>query len=36
MNNLTQSVPLDAAAIGGVLDDLEAFGGEVRTVVCPG
>ena len=32
----TQSVPLDAAAINRVLDDLETFGGEVRTVVCPG
>ena len=33
---VTQSVPLDAAAINRVLDDLEAFGGGVRTVVCPG
>lgn len=33
---VTQSVPLDAAAINRVLDDLEAFGGEVRTVVCSG
>lgn len=32
---VTQSVPLEAEAINGVLDDLEAFGGEVRTVVCP-
>jgi propanol-preferring alcohol dehydrogenase len=32
---VTQSVPLDAAAINRVLDDLEAFGGAVRTVVCP-
>ena len=31
---VTQSVPLDAAAINRVLDALEAFGGEVRTVVC--
>ncbi len=30
---VTRSVPLEAAAINAVLDDLEAFGGEVRTVV---
>ena len=30
---VTGSVPLDAAAINGVLDDLEHFGGGMRTVV---
>jgi propanol-preferring alcohol dehydrogenase len=30
---VTQNVPLDAASINRVLDDLEAFGGAVRTVV---
>ena len=32
---VTQSVPLDAAAINRVLDGLEAFGGDVRAVVTP-
>lgn len=32
---VTQSVPLDAAAINRVLDALESFGGEVRAVVTP-
>ena len=33
---VTQSVPLDPAAINRVLDDLEAFGSDVRAVVNPG
>ncbi len=33
---VTQTVPLEAAAINRVLDDLEAFGGDVRTVVSTG
>jgi threonine dehydrogenase-like Zn-dependent dehydrogenase len=33
---VTQRLPLDAAAINGALDELEAFGGEVRSVVGPG
>ncbi len=34
---VTRTVPLEAAAINGVLDDLEKFGGATRTVinVCP-
>jgi 2-desacetyl-2-hydroxyethyl bacteriochlorophyllide A dehydrogenase len=32
---VTQTVPLDAAAINRVLDGLEAFGGDVRAVVLP-
>jgi propanol-preferring alcohol dehydrogenase len=32
---VTRVVPLDAAAINGVLDDLEAFRDDVRTVICP-
>jgi propanol-preferring alcohol dehydrogenase len=32
---VTQTVPLDAAAINRVLDGLEAFGGDVRAVVTP-
>jgi propanol-preferring alcohol dehydrogenase len=32
---VTRVVPLHADAINGVLDDLEAFRGEVRCVVCP-
>ncbi len=31
----TNTVPLDAAAINGVLDALERWGGEVRTVIVP-
>jgi propanol-preferring alcohol dehydrogenase len=33
---VTQTVPLDAAVINGVLDGLAAFGGDVRTVISPG
>jgi propanol-preferring alcohol dehydrogenase len=33
---VTRTVPLDAAAINRVLDGLEAFGGEIRAVVCTG
>ena len=33
---VTRRVPLDAASINGVLDDLEAFDGAVRSVVIPG
>ena len=33
---VTQTIPLDAAAINGVLDGLAAFGGDVRTVISPG
>lgn len=32
---VARSVPLEAAAINGVLDDLEACGGAVRTVIRP-
>jgi len=32
---VTQTVPLDAEAINQTLDDLEAFGGGVRTVITP-
>ncbi len=32
---VTRTVPLDADAINAVLDDLEAFGGAVRTVIVP-
>ena len=32
---ITRTVPLDASAINGVLDDLEAFRDDVRTVVQP-
>ncbi len=32
---VTRIVPLDAAAINGVLDDLEAFRDDVRTVIRP-
>ncbi len=32
---VTHSVALDAPAINRVLDELESFGGGVRTVVCP-
>lgn len=33
---VTRSVPLDAAVINGVLDELAAFGGDVRTVISQG
>jgi propanol-preferring alcohol dehydrogenase len=33
---VTATVPLDAAAINGVLDDLEHFRGGMRTVIVPG
>lgn len=33
---VTRNLALDAAAINGALDELEAFGGEVRSVVSPG
>ncbi|HUG04377.1 MAG TPA: zinc-binding dehydrogenase [Steroidobacteraceae bacterium] len=33
---VTQTIPLDAAAINVVLDELAACGGDVRTVVSPG
>ena len=32
---VTRVVPLDAATINGVLDDLEAFRDDVRTVIRP-
>lgn len=32
---ITRTVPLEAEAINGVLDALEQFGGEVRTVITP-
>ena len=32
---VTSTVPLDAEAVNAVLDDLEAFGPEVRTVITP-
>ena len=32
---VTDTVPLDAAAVNGVLDDLERFRGGVRTVIVP-
>ena len=32
---VTRVVPLEAAAINGVLDGLEAFGNEVRCVIQP-
>jgi propanol-preferring alcohol dehydrogenase len=32
---VTRTVPLDAGAINRVMDELEAFGGEVRTVITP-
>jgi propanol-preferring alcohol dehydrogenase len=34
-NVVARSVPLDAAAVNGVLDELEGFGGAVRTVIVP-
>jgi propanol-preferring alcohol dehydrogenase len=33
---VTRTIPLDADAINKALDDLERFGGDVRTVVVPG
>jgi 2-desacetyl-2-hydroxyethyl bacteriochlorophyllide A dehydrogenase len=32
---VARTVPLDAGAINGVMDALQAFGGEVRTVIVP-
>jgi len=32
---VVRSVPLDAAAINTVMDELEGFGGDVRTVIVP-
>jgi propanol-preferring alcohol dehydrogenase len=32
---VTNTVPLDATAINAALDDLEEFGGGVRTVIIP-
>lgn len=32
---VTRTVPLDADAINGVMDDLEQFGSDVRTVIVP-
>jgi propanol-preferring alcohol dehydrogenase len=32
---VARTIPLDAGAINGVLDELEAFGGDVRTVIVP-
>jgi hypothetical protein len=32
---VTRTVPLEAAAINSALDNLERFGGGVRTVVVP-
>jgi propanol-preferring alcohol dehydrogenase len=34
-NIVTGTVPLEAVAINGVMDNLESFGGEVRTVIVP-
>lgn len=34
-NIVTRTIPLDADAINAVLDDLESFSGEVRTVIVP-
>jgi D-arabinose 1-dehydrogenase-like Zn-dependent alcohol dehydrogenase len=34
-NVVTRTVPLDADAINGVLDALEQFGGDARTVIIP-
>lgn len=34
-NVVTRTVPLDADAINGVLDALEQFGGDARTVITP-
>ncbi len=34
-NAITRTVPLDACAINGVLDDLEAFRDDVRSVIRP-
>jgi propanol-preferring alcohol dehydrogenase len=33
---VTGTIPLDAAAVNAALDDLEAFGDSVRTVIIPG
>lgn len=33
---VTRAIPLDADAINKALDDLERFGGDVRTVIVPG
>ncbi|MBP8718014.1 MAG: zinc-binding dehydrogenase [Candidatus Atribacteria bacterium] len=32
---ITKKIPLDASLINEVMDDMEAFGGEVRVVICP-
>ncbi len=32
---VTRTIPLDSAAINATLDDLDRFGGEVRTVITP-
>ncbi|GAB4566557.1 MAG: hypothetical protein Fur0017_05590 [Anaerolineales bacterium] len=32
---VTKTIPLDADAINAALDDLERFGGDVRTVIVP-
>lgn len=32
---VTRTIPLEAGAINGALDELEQFGGEVRTVIVP-
>jgi Zn-dependent alcohol dehydrogenase len=32
---VTRTIPLDADAINAALDDLERFGGDVRTVIVP-
>jgi propanol-preferring alcohol dehydrogenase len=32
---VTRTVPLDADAINAVMDELEDFGGGVRTVITP-
>ena len=33
---VTGTVPLDAAAVNAVLDGLEHFGSDLRTVITPG
>jgi len=34
-NVITKKIPLDAALINEVMDDMEKFGSEVRAVICP-
>ena len=32
---ITKKISLDASSINEVMDNMEAFGGEVRAVICP-